>query len=76
MSEPEGTIRDVLLTEPGSKVEGPTEDILRTVFWAVESLLCERGMTEQQADSISLQLMARIHDHLADQGFVVRDYAR
>jgi len=75
MSEPESTIRDVLLTEPGSRVEGPTEDVLRVVFWTVHHLLAESGMTAVEADPIALILMARLHDGLADHGMIVRDYA-
>jgi uncharacterized protein YabE (DUF348 family) len=72
MSEPEGTIRDVLLTEPGSNVEGPTEDVLRVVFWTVHELLEESGMTAADADPIALILMARLHDGLDSHGYVIR----
>ena len=75
VSEPEGTIRDVLLTEPGSRVEGPTDEVLRVVFWTVHRLLTESGMPEGDADPIALILMARLHDGLAEHGMVVRDYA-
>ena len=75
LSEPEGTIRDVLLTEPGSKVEGPTDEILRVMFWTTLDLLLSRGLSEDQADPICLQLMARVHDGLSQHGYVVRDYA-
>jgi hypothetical protein len=75
VSEPEATIRDVLLTEPGSRVEGPTEDVLRVVFWTTLGLLGDKGIPESTADAIGLQLLARIHDQLAQHGLVIRDYA-
>ena len=75
LSEPEGTIRDVLLTEPGSRVEGPTEDVLRVVFWTTLGTLVDQGIGEAVADRVTLLLLARLHDGLAGHGFVVRDYA-
>ena len=75
VSEAEGTIRDVLLTEPGSNVEGPTEDVLRVVFWTVHELLTDSGMTPAEADPIALILMARLHDGFAKHDMIVRDYA-
>jgi hypothetical protein len=75
LSEPEGTIRDVLLTEPGSRVEGPTEEVLRVLFWTVTGTLEEAGVSTSDADSVGLLLLPRIHDALAGRGYVVRDYA-
>jgi hypothetical protein len=66
---------DMLLTEPGSRVEGATEDVLRVVFVALTTLYAE-SMTEDQADHLALRSLPRVHTALADAGLVVRDYGR
>ena len=75
VSDPEGTIRDAPLTEPGSNVKGPTEDVRRVVFWTVHELLGTPGRLCPAADPIALILMARLHDGLDAHGYVIRDYA-
>jgi hypothetical protein len=66
---------DMLLTEPGSRVEGATEDVLSVVFVALVELYAET-MTEDAADQLGLRSLPRVHTALADAGLVVRDYAR
>ncbi len=73
--EPGRTLADMLLTEPGSRVEGATEDVLRVLFVALTELYAE-SMTEDQADRLGLRSLPRIHTALADAGLVIRDYAR
>ena len=73
--EPGRTLQDMLLSEPGSRIEGATEDVLRVVFVAVLGLL-EETMHGDQADAIALRSLPRVHTALADAGLVVRDYAR
>jgi hypothetical protein len=73
--EPGRTLQEMLLTEPGSRVEGPTEDVLRVMFGALV-LLYGETMTEDAADQLALRSLPRVHTALADAGLVVRDYAR
>ena len=65
----------MLLTEPGSRVEGSTEDILRVVFYVIHEASVADGSGELEADRFALMLLPRIHQALADRGYVVRDYA-
>lgn len=67
------TLSAMLLTEPGSTVEGPTEDVLRVLFEQTWYLLRE-SMTDDQADRAALTLLGRLHDALTQAGFVVRQY--
>lgn len=65
----------MLLTEPGSRIEGPTEDVLRSLFWSLTGILLEHGLTENETDALALRFTARAHQSLADGGYVVRHYA-
>jgi len=69
------TLADMLLTEPGSRIEGPSEEVLRAIFEATYETL-RLHMGPDDADAIALRHLPRVHAHLADMGFVVRDYAR
>jgi hypothetical protein len=72
-NEPGRTISEMLLSEPGSRVEGPTEDVMRCLFEASWYLLRE-SMTDDQADRLALALLGRMHESLSGSGFVVRQY--
>jgi hypothetical protein len=63
----------MLLSEPDSAIEGPTEDVLRVIFETTWRLLRET-MGDDQADAIALRHLVRVHTALADAGLVVRDY--
>jgi hypothetical protein len=65
----------MLLTEPGSRVEGETPDVLRVLFHTLVAALADRGWTEEDADRFALGLLPRMHDALATAALVVRDYA-
>jgi len=73
--EPEATLSEMLLTEPGSRIEGPAVDVLRVLYHVVHEAAVEHGMGELEADGLTLRLLPRIHQALADRGYVVRDYA-
>jgi hypothetical protein len=72
--EPGRTIREMLLAEPNSRIEGPTEDVMRVVFETTWNLLREQ-LGDDVADRVALAHMVRAHGALADAGYVVRDYA-
>jgi hypothetical protein len=74
--EPDATLSDMLLTEPGSRIEGDTADVLRVLFHEVHTAAVEHGLGELGADALALRLLPRMHQALADRGYVVRDYAR
>ena len=67
------TLENMLLAEPGSRVEGPTEDTLRAIFEATVQLL-EDHMPHDRADAIALQHLVRVHEALTYAGYIVRDY--
>jgi hypothetical protein len=69
--EPGRTLQDMLLSEPGSRIEGPTEDILRLVY----AVVLELGGDTPEADAQALRLLPHLHARLATHGYVVRDYA-
>jgi hypothetical protein len=62
----------MMLVEPGSRIEGATEPVLSVVFVAAWHLFRET-MTDDKADALALRLLGRIHEGLADEGYVVRD---
>jgi hypothetical protein len=65
----------MLLTEPGSRIEGPTEEVLRVAFSALVALYSE-SMSADAADALALRSLPRLHTALADAALVVRDYAQ
>jgi hypothetical protein len=67
----ERTLRDVLLCEPGSSIEGPTEDVLRVVFEATWRVLREQ-LGDDTADQVALRHLRVAHQLLTQEGFVVR----
>ena len=71
--EPTHTLMDMLLTEPGSRVEGPTADVLRVIFETTWYLLRETT-TDDQADQTAMMLVGRLHETLKVHGYVVRDF--
>lgn len=71
--EPGRTLRGMLLTEPGSRVEGDTEAVLHVLFETSWYLLREH-MAEDQADRLALTLLGRYHESLTQCGYVVRQY--
>lgn len=66
------TLKDMMLTEPGSRVEGATEDVLFVLFEASYLLLRDFGTPTDTADKLAHQLIQRSHAALADRGYVVR----
>jgi len=64
---------NMLLTEPGSRIEGGTEDVLRAIFEATWYVLREQ-MTDDEADQLALRHLVRVHNQLTNHGYVVRDY--
>jgi len=64
---------DMLLTEPGSRIEGPTQDVLRVIFESAWYLMRESS-TDDQADQAAMQLVGRLHEALKVHGYVVRDW--
>lgn len=79
MSEPDATLLDMLLTEPGSRVEGPTEEVLRCLYWAIVSHAIDHdGMDPDAAEHRAISLLPWVHHSLANgagtdaAGFVVR----
>ena len=73
--EPTSTLMDMLLTEPGSRIEGPTSDVLRVIFESTWYMLRESS-TDDQADEAAMRLVARLHESLRLHGYVIRDFAR
>lgn len=71
MSSDEVTLVTMMLTEPGSRVDGPTENVLRSIFTTTVQLL-EESMSADEADTLALRHLARVHADLADRGYVVR----
>jgi len=71
--EPTATLMDMLLTEPGSRIEGPTQDVLRVIFESTWYLLRESA-TDDQADDAAMRLVARLHEALRNHGYIVRDF--
>ncbi len=69
----EDAMREMLLTEPGSRIEGPTEEVLRVLYASTVQAGTARGLTEQEADVLALLLVGRAHAALADAGYVVRE---
>jgi hypothetical protein len=66
----------MLLTEPGSRVDGPTEDVLRALFYSVWKGAADlTDMDIQSADTFALRLLPRLHETLMEHGYVVRDLA-
>lgn len=54
------------------RIEGPQGAVLFEVYTTVVGLLEQSGHTRQDADSLALQLLPRLHDRLASAGLVVR----
>jgi len=71
LSSDEVTLVTMMLTEPGSRVDGPTEDVLRSIFATTLELL-EETLPADEADTLALRHLARVHADLADRGYVVR----
>jgi hypothetical protein len=65
---------DMLLTEPGSRIDGPTEDVLRVIFESTWYLLRE-STTDDLADDAAMRLVGRLHESLRIHGYIVRDFA-
>jgi hypothetical protein len=65
---------DMLLTEPGSRIDGPTEDVLRVIFESTWYLLRE-STTDDRADDAAMRLVGRLHEALRIHGYIVRDFA-
>lgn len=72
--EPGRTIQEMLLTEPGSRIEAETEELLRVVFVTTALLLLE-DHTEDEADRLALRHLGRLHQALTEHDMIVRQYA-
>lgn len=70
--EPGHTIQEMLLAEPGSRVEAQTEDLMRIVFATATRLFLE-DHGELEADHLALRYMGRLHQALVDYQMIVRD---
>ena len=68
-------LSNMLLAEPGSRVEGNTQDVLTVVYGELLLLLVEAGMVEERADALAQRHITRLHAAWANNGMVVRDYA-
>lgn len=66
----------MLLAEPGSRIEGPTQDVLTVLFEELLRLLLEDTNDANRSETLALRYLARAHAGLADTGHVVRDYAQ
>lgn len=73
--EPGSTLGEMLLTEPGSRVEGPTEDLMRVLFYVTWQAGIDYGLSMTEADQLALKVLPRIHQALGDAGLIVRDLA-
>ena len=62
----------MLLDDTDLRIEGPQGAVLFEVYSTLVGLLEESGHTRQDADSLALQLLPRLHDRLATIGCVVR----
>jgi hypothetical protein len=71
-AEPGRTVRELLLTEPGSRVEGPTERVLAVLFETAWRLLLDE-LGPNHADAVALRYLARVHEDLAHAGYITRD---
>lgn len=72
--EPGSTLSDLLIAEPNSVIEGPTSDVLRTLF-AVSVGLFTTSMPHGAAVNLALRHMAETHLALVRSGYVIRDVA-
>jgi hypothetical protein len=63
----------MLLTEPGTAIEGPEQEILTLLFSAlVLSLISELNLSQLEAERLGMRIMVRSQARLAAAGYIVR----
>jgi hypothetical protein len=62
----------MMLMEPGSKIEGATEDVLGVLHGVAFAILRENGVDESHAYDLAELHAARMLHALTNNGFVVR----
>jgi hypothetical protein len=63
----------MLLTEPGTQIEGPEPEILQVMFSTlVLSLHADTAMTQLDAERIAMKIMVRTQARLAAAGYITR----
>lgn len=65
------TLAVMMLVEPGSRVDGDTTEVLRSIYQTTVELL-EETMSIRDADELALRHLARVHADLAAAGLVTR----
>lgn len=73
-AEPGRTVRELLLTSPGSRVEGPTERVLAVLFESAWRTLRDE-LGDDAADRLALRYLGRVYEDLARSGHITRDMA-
>lgn len=73
MLSPEERLREMLLSEPGSRIEGPTTEVLAIIFEAAWWIL-RSEMGDHPADQLAMRHLTMAHELLTQRGYVVRQY--
>ena len=62
----------MILTEAGTRIEGPEQDVLGVVFTSLALSLGEI-MQLPDAERLAMRMIVRVQTRLADAGYIVRN---